>query len=501
MILSISRKLQLAGLLPLIALLISLTIGGYLLIQNFNLISHHVSYYEQRQLLLTEIYNQLGYGKGIHSFKNYILRKDSQYKENAERDLTRALNLIEDYKNLPELSSQEETTMSILKETTQQYLDYLSIAEQLIRQKKSTQIIDEAVRIDDTPALTSINTLYRTFYKNQTENIEYLQEFQKYLIISTLILIGCCLMISIFAHRWISQKVIRATSLLSTLARRVTKGDYFIHPQKALAQIQESEFREVGKDIIFLGSSLGKTLLILQQSNSDLEQFAFVAAHDLQEPVKKIAILTDLLQEEYQEHLDEEGRDFILKISSASQRMGQLNEALLSYARLNKEGHRKQFKNVDLNAVVSDCLSDLEYTIKKESASFERTHLPTVRGNEDLLRSLFLNLISNALKYSPPERKKHIQIFAEQQENDQWLISVKDNGLGFNEGDIATILKPFGRLDHGAQYQGNGIGLANCVKILTIHDSFFEISGEKGKGAQFSFSLKAAQSAPLEASL
>ncbi len=223
----------------------------------------------------------------------------------------------------------------------------------------------------------------------------------------------------------------------------------------------------------------------LDRSNKELELFAYVASHDLQEPLRKISSFTKLLAEDYQGHLDAEADEYITYIIDGAVRMQNQIDDLLTYSRVSRDELRKE--PTELGKVVGQVLEDLSVTIEENNAAIAVSSLPTVQANPREIAQLLQNLISNGIKFrseAPPQ----IQIEAQLQP-EQWLISVRDNGIGINPKFAGRIFEIFQRLHSRTKYAGTGIGLAICRKIVERHGGRIWVESELGQGAIFYFTL------------
>lgn len=222
----------------------------------------------------------------------------------------------------------------------------------------------------------------------------------------------------------------------------------------------------------------------LKTLNEDLQQFSFIASHDLREPIRKIRAFGDLLREEGGT-LNETGKSYLERMQDASKRMEDLIGSLRTYSLIDRE--EEPFKNVDLNEVVKDVLSDLEIRIKEAGARIEIGPLPKVWAIPVQMGQLFQNLLTNALKFRVKERTTVIKI---RQENGK--IAVEDNGIGLEDRFVDQIFKPFQRLHPRHQYEGIGMGLAICQKIMLKHGGSIEVKSRLGEGTTFLLTLKGA---------
>lgn len=235
----------------------------------------------------------------------------------------------------------------------------------------------------------------------------------------------------------------------------------------------------------------------LKRSNQDLEQFAYVASHDLQEPLRKIRAFGDRLAARYEDKLDEVGVEYITRMQQASARMQKLIEDLLSFSRISS-GH-EQFARVDLTGVVNEVVDDIEGQIIREKAKVGVKQIAEIEGDRGQIRRLFQNLISNAIKFHKPGSTPVVEISgkvvsdteAERefgfplQDKSYVRIVVKDNGIGFDEKYADKIFNIFQRLQGRAEFEGTGIGLAICRKIMTNHRGYIRAQSVINEGSEF----------------
>ena len=225
----------------------------------------------------------------------------------------------------------------------------------------------------------------------------------------------------------------------------------------------------------------------LEKNNHELEQFAYVASHDLQEPLKTIMSFSDLLHDEYYDALDDTGKDSLNFIKASTLRMQTLIKGLLDYSRLGKEYN---LEPVDLNVLVQQCTCDLKTKIDKTGAKIKVQHtLPIVNGYSLPLKLLFQNLITNAIKFVAPNTIPTVKIACKETTN-FWEIYVCDNGIGIAKEHQKRIFDIFQRLHAKSEYEGTGIGLAHCLRIAELHKGEIEVVSEKDKGSTFKVKLK-----------
>ncbi len=225
----------------------------------------------------------------------------------------------------------------------------------------------------------------------------------------------------------------------------------------------------------------------LEESNRRLEQFAHIASHDLQEPLRMVSSYLSLLEDRYGDELDGEAIEFIDYAVDGAERMREMIQDLLAYSRLDNE--TGPIEPVELKTVVESTLASLEQRIEEESATVHVGDLPTVAVDANQLEMVFQNLIGNAIKYQG-ERPPEIEIGAER-ENGTWRIRVTDNGIGIDPAYTDQIFEIFQRLHGQEDYPGTGIGLALCRKIVRGHDGEIWVESEPGEGSTFYFTLPA----------
>ena len=223
----------------------------------------------------------------------------------------------------------------------------------------------------------------------------------------------------------------------------------------------------------------------LATSNKDLEHFAYIASHDLRQPIRKIRMCTEYLAEDYQHCFDEQAREYISYITKSTDRMYLLIDDLLSYSRIAKQ--ERNFVPLELESVVRDTLEDLSISIEEKQATVNYQNLPTIVANPREIGQLFQNLISNSLKFAS-DRSLEITIAAVEKE-DQWLISVKDNGIGIEPQFSNKIFQMFQRLHRNCEYEGTGIGLAICQKVVNSYGGKIWVESQLNEGATFYFTL------------
>lgn len=272
---------------------------------------------------------------------------------------------------------------------------------------------------------------------------------------------------------------------------KVTQWIGFIVDINAEKQIEQTlkynrELQEIQQQLYINQAEMQQKVLELNRSNYELEQFAHLASHDLQEPLRKLFFYSDVLKKRYTNVIDVSGLSLINNMTLAATRMKELISDLLTYSQLQKQD--LSFEPVELNTIIEEVMKDLDLAIKEKSAVVEIDNLPLVNGNTMRLRQLFSNLISNSLKYSKADVAPLIQITLAS-ENGHCIIKVKDNGIGFEEQHREKIFGLFERLHTRNEFPGTGIGLSICKKIVELHHGSIKADAKPNEYAIFEITL------------
>lgn len=248
----------------------------------------------------------------------------------------------------------------------------------------------------------------------------------------------------------------------------------------------EQKVKERTETILKREKTLAKQNQILKSQNKELEQFTYITSHDLQEPLRTLVSFTELLEKEFAGKLEGNGDIYIDFISQSSRRMQELVKGLLDYSRIGRE---KQLVEVDCNQIVKDVLSDMAITLAESKAKISVGNLPKLKGYSTELRQLFQNLISNAVKFRKKDVIPEVKI-AVQEEKENWLFSIQDNSIGIDEKDMHKLFVIFKRLNNRDEYEGTGIGLAHCKKIVELHGGTIWAESKLGEGSTFKFTIQ-----------
>lgn len=256
----------------------------------------------------------------------------------------------------------------------------------------------------------------------------------------------------------------------------------------AIYAIYEYKVYSLKKNQQILEQKIKERTEALSNSNKELEQFAYVASHDLQEPLRMITSYLQLLEKRYTAKLDEDAKEFIHFAVDGAKRMQMLITDLLSYSRISTQG--KAFESVNMKEITDYAVMNLELSIEENEAQINYDALPIVQADSIQMERLMQNLIGNAIKYRKKEETPVVHISANQQDN-QWIFAVKDNSIGIPEDQFDRIFNVFQRLHGRNEYSGTGIGLASCKKIVERHGGKIWVESKVDAGSTFYFTLPA----------
>jgi signal transduction histidine kinase len=274
------------------------------------------------------------------------------------------------------------------------------------------------------------------------------------------------------------NKLVRMVGLIGLLIVAPLTGFGIFASRKLLRERQE---------LLAARHELERSIAELARSNSDLQQFAYVASHDLQEPLRMVASYTQLLAKRYKGKLDEDADEFIAYAVNGANRMQALIQDLLAFSRVDRQG--QQFERTSVETLFSYALDNLKGAIEDTGAVVTHDPLPDVIADERQLLHVLQNLLSNAIKFRGPEPPS-VHLSAERR-GDEWLFSVRDNGIGIDPQYGERIFVIFQRLHTNAEYPGTGIGLSLCKKIVERHGGRIWMESQPGQGATFFFTLPA----------
>jgi signal transduction histidine kinase len=355
----------------------------------------------------------------------------------------------------------------------------------------------------------SVTTLQADILVIRNEAADAAKQYGKTLvaleIIAAVIVILAGAVLLLLLDRLVSRPVVE----LAALVREVADGDYErqisssgspelrrlaedVDGMRRQIAAELSEVREARGQVQWINDQLKVQAEELTRSNRDLEQFAYVASHDLQEPLRKVASFCQLLQRRYAGQIDDRADQYIAFAVDGAQRMQRLINDLLAFSRIGRL--TAGFTDVDLDRVLTEVKSQLE-TRAGEDGTIEWSDLPTVEGEEALLTTLFVNLIGNALKFRRPDVPPVVTVTAER-DGEQWQITVRDNGIGIEREFADKVFVIFQRLHARDAYEGTGIGLAIVKKIVEYHGGRIWLDLDVDEGTSINFTLPVAVEIP-----
>jgi PAS domain S-box-containing protein len=278
------------------------------------------------------------------------------------------------------------------------------------------------------------------------------------------------------------NRVLGCVIMLTNITERKKMEDDLRKGEEALQKANEELEQRVQERTI----ELEKANEELMRSNRDLEQFAYVSSHDLQEPLRMVASYMQLLEMEYKDKLDENADQYIQFAVDGAKRMQNLIKGLLTYSRIHAQG--QPFSPTDCEKLLADVLQNLEFRIKETKAKITHDPLPTVMGDETQLLRVFQNLIENGLKFHKKNKRPEIHISAKKAEG-KWIFTIRDKGIGIEETYHHRIFVIFQRLHSRQNYPGMGIGLAIVKRIVERHGGEISVVSKPGQGSTFTFSI------------
>lgn len=304
-----------------------------------------------------------------------------------------------------------------------------------------------------------------------------------------------------YIYKPVQPELLRAK--VAIFAELYRKTHQLMQQEDKLTKINKSLEIEIKDRILSeekvneLNKQLLENIHQLESINKELDRFAYMASHDLQEPLRKIRIFSERIGMKYSGELDSEGKSYIDKMQSACERMQNLINDILAFSKLNVEKEVMVFS--DINSIIEEVLVDMEMEIQEKNAKVEVERIPKLNVHPRLIKPLFQNLISNSLKYSRKEIAPVVKISAKLDEplrapdpnqvGKFCRINVEDNGVGFEQEYAEQVFTMFKRLHVGSEYEGTGIGLAICKKIVEQHKGFISVKSAVNEGSTFIISL------------
>jgi signal transduction histidine kinase len=305
-----------------------------------------------------------------------------------------------------------------------------------------------------------------------------------------------------YIYKPVNPELLRAK--VSVFVELYQKNQRLIAQEQKLVAINKNLELEIGERIASeekvkeLNRQLLENIARLESANKDLDLFAFMASHDLQAPLRKIRMFSDRLMASADNTFSKEGKLYLSRIQEVSRRMQDLINDILRFSKISVE--KQPFEEVDLNGVVEEAISEMDGLIREKNAVITIDKLPVLSASTVLMGPLFSNLISNSLKYTKKQVSPRVHIRYDESpagggvggrepEMRYGRIYIEDNGIGFDQKYAEQIFDMFRRLHSNAEYEGTGIGLALCKKIVEMHKGFISAIGKPGEGAMFIVSL------------
>ncbi|RAJ01626.1 phospho-acceptor domain-containing protein [Chitinophaga skermanii] len=459
---SVHRKIRI-GFFVAFTILVAATICSYLIEQNLVANALHLNHTIQVSRKLEVITKQLKDAEA--AIRGFDLTKDSTFLQPSMDERIKKIN--NEYKQL--------RTITRDNPSQQKNLDTLKVLLDI----KYRQFKADHLKAPGQSAKISVNAgeTYMTLIDRKVNDMVHIEEK---------ITAEKSRLFHFFSSLWVPFIFI-----VSILAIFIGVYSYIVLTKEFRLQLYiEARMRNYQRE-------LQENINLLHKYNQDLEQFAYVASHDLQEPLRKISTFSDRLIMKYGDNLPEDAQQLVNRMVAAVARMRILIQDLLVFSRSGRMTP-DSMEQVDLGALLQEVLSDFEVSVEEKGIDITYTEMPTIEGSKSALQQLFQNLISNAIKFADPNRPLQVRISAETLTGQQTgivkeelkdelfcRITVEDNGIGFEQAYAERIFLIFQRLHGVSEYQGTGIGLAICKKIISAHHGYISAYGYQGKGAVF----------------
>ncbi|HEY6804911.1 MAG TPA: CHASE3 domain-containing protein [Pyrinomonadaceae bacterium] len=451
-----------------IVLLIGMSVGSYRsttgLLATDRLVTHTQDVIEELNALLASVKEAESAQRG------YIITGNESYldpfhaaRPNVEQSLTRLRELTKD-------NPEQQRRLAALEPLTRQRFDVLQQGI-LLRQNQGVEAASKWIQSD----------LGKELMNQVRQSVEAMKDTENRLLREREDL-----------SRAAARRTLIILPLGGVLATIVTLLAYFANRRElARRRLAEDQSRAFTAE--------------LERSNRELQDFAFVASHDLQEPLRKIQAFGDRLNSKYGEAISAEGRDYLERMMNAARRMHVLINDLLTFSRVTTKG--QPFAEVDLNRVAREVLNDLEVRIRDSGGQVEVDELPVIEADPLQMRQLLQNLIGNALKFHQAGKPSEVRVESRtvvgpsqngRGSGDWFQIEIADNGIGFDEKYLDRIFTPFQRLHGRQEYEGTGMGLAVCRRIVERHGGEITARSQPGHGTTFLVTLPTKQEGALK---
>lgn len=467
-----SAHLSATYLLPLVVLVLSFGACVWTISRNDRVYQKYIEEIDRRQNLLMLIKQDLGYGGGIHSFKNYILRHDDQYKEAAVESFSHSLGLIDRYLASEDLYQVERTALVAIRATVEDYLGMIPIAARLITNGADIPIIDQKVRIDDTAAIAGFLEIEKSFLKKRQQSLDELQAQNSLSLWSNGILLLLILLVTLLNVILLRRRMSLNLKAFVDFAQDVGAGSYTSEIQTPPNVPQWDEFRKLGNHLLAMAAkidhamkgqkvleeSLRKSNRELSEQNLRIEQFSHVAAHDLREPVRRIQYASIALREDAADKLSGDEKFFLESLGEQAEKLLCLIDDLRNITRVG-QGKTSDVVNIGTDGLIRSILEGFGDTISQRQVSVSLGPLPEISGYQSLVELLFRNVLTNILRHTAGAINIDIY-FA----ND--LFVLKNTGAQPLETPLESLFLPFVK---STKSSGSGLGLYTCQLIMEAH--------------------------------
>ncbi len=450
------------------------------------------------------------------SVRGYAVNGDRSDLEPYQEGVKREQSLVTSIRDLSADYPDVRRSLDVVEQQTAQWR--AQVAEPVITTverdgaEAGQALITDATRQQFDGIRASVNTLQDEILTVREETADRVNSTSNTLVVLLIIAALVVTAAGVVMLLSLDRILIRPLAALVSQVREVADGDYRHHIEgsgppefRRLAEDIDQmrmkiareldEVREARERIEWVNSQLQKQAEELTRSNRDLEQFAYVASHDLQEPLRKVASFCQLLQRRYAGQLDERADQYIAFAVDGAQRMQRLINDLLAFSRIGRL--TTGFTEVDLNKVMGDVAGQTEAALQYSDAELTWGEMPTIRGEEPLLTNLLVNLVSNSVKFRRPDVPPKVHVSARLVDG-EWEISCRDNGIGIEPEFADKIFVIFQRLHSKDAYPGTGIGLAIVKKIVEYHGGRVWVDTDADEGTTIRFTLPALE-ADIEA--
>ncbi|WP_135228828.1 sensor histidine kinase [Deinococcus fonticola] len=423
------------------------------------------------------------YTQGRLDFQGHVAEyRPRIISERQRRHLTRLLNEVELWQR-----EAAEPEMAARRESLERAVQLVSGGQGLAHTVRAKQVLADMISFENTRLTGAVADSRAALNRLRLLPLGVL----------------CGLLLLAWAGRQVLRLLARYVGALTENTRRIASGEYGrrieplrvreldelggqVHQMAAAVAEREQQLQAQRAALEQVNLNLQQVNQNLQRSNGELERFAYVASHDLQEPLRTIGSYTELLARRYSGQLDERADTYVEFIMSATHRLKNLIQDLLVFSRVQRS--TRTATAVDLNTLLGEVRQELQTRLAEVQGELHVRPLPTVTANRELLHHVFLNLLGNALKFRDEARAPLVGVRAERGD-DAWVFHVQDNGIGIEEKYHERIFEAFRRLHHASQYGGSGIGLSVTRSAVEQHGGRIWVNSAPGAGATFSFTL------------